>query len=167
MGYDLARVATENDWRSYHLIRRTVLWDARGRQGYDRNHPDDRRASNHPLLLTLDRQAIGTIRLDDLGDRTGAVRLVSIVADRQRQGHGRVLSALADSYAVRLGWVRLMVNAALEAVGFYESMGWCPFDWDQAELAASAVPCIQMTKVLPPVGQPHTMSTTGGAGGGP
>ena len=72
MDYDLARVTTETEWRAYHRIRRTVLWDARGRLGYDEDHPDDRRASNHSLLLTLDREAIGTIRLDGPSCLTGS-----------------------------------------------------------------------------------------------
>ena len=148
MDYDLARVTTEDEWRAYHSIRRTVLWDARGRQGYDTSHPDDRRASNHPLLLMLDQQAIGTIRLDDRGDRTGAIRLLSIAPDRQRQGHGRVMSALADSYAMRLGLARIVVNAALDAGGFYDRMGWRPFVWSEAERRASGVPCLQMMKLL-------------------
>ena len=155
MGCRLVRVASASDWRDYHAIRSTVLWDARGRLGYDHNHPDDRRVSNHPFLLMLDREAVGTIRLDDLGEQVGAVRLVSIVKERQRHGHGRAMLHLAERHAVRLGWVRLMVNAAVDAVGFYAKLGWHPLVSREADLADSALPCAQMTKALPANDMPH------------
>jgi N-acetylglutamate synthase-like GNAT family acetyltransferase len=88
MTYQLADVATENDWRDYHSLRRQVLWEARGRSGYDENHPDEYLATNHPLLLKLDGRSIGTTRLDDFGDGSGVVRLVTIAPDMQRRGHG-------------------------------------------------------------------------------
>ena len=69
---------------------------------------------------------------------------------------------MTDDYAMRLGWVRLMVNAARESVGFYDKMGWRPFAWDEAELAGSPVPSLQMTKALS-----HTVSTPGLPGGEP
>src|SRR5436190_8069932 len=92
MAYALAKVATESDWRDYHAIRRSVLWEARGLGGYDEHHGDEYIPANHPLLLKLDGGSIGTVRVDDFGNGTGAVRLVAIVTNLQRQGHGRVLS---------------------------------------------------------------------------
>ena len=161
MDYDLIRVSTDAEWRDYHLLRRTVLWDARGRQGYDDNHPDDRRASNHALLLTLDRQAIGTIRIDDRGDHTCVFRLVCIAPAVQRHGHGRVMLRLADDYALQRGWPKLKINAAVEATDFYVKLGWTPCTWDQAELDASPVACVQMIKDLHTPMQPQTPTIDG------
>src|SRR3954468_17223506 len=103
MSYELIKVATENDWRDYHALRRHVLWEARGRNGYDETRPAEHDSANTPLLLKLNGRPIGTTRLDNLGDHKGVVRLVAITADIQRQGHGRILSELVDDHAVRLG----------------------------------------------------------------
>jgi N-acetylglutamate synthase-like GNAT family acetyltransferase len=146
--YELVKVTTESDWREYHALRRHVLWEERGRSGYDERHPDEYLAANHPLILKLDGRSIGTTRLDDLGDRKGVVRLVAIATDVQRRGHGRVLSALVEDYARRLGLKTLLVNANPDAVGYYKKMGWRACIWDEAELTGIASECNQMTKSL-------------------
>jgi N-acetylglutamate synthase-like GNAT family acetyltransferase len=148
MTYKLTKVTADSDWREYHSLRRLVLWEARGRSGYNERRPEEYLAANHPLLLKLDGRPIGTTRLDDLGDRRGVVRLVAIAADIQRRGHGRVLSALVEDYARRLGLKTLLVNADPEAVGYYKKMGWRACVWDEAELTGIASECKQMTKSL-------------------
>jgi hypothetical protein len=42
----------------------------------------------------------------------------------------------------------LLVNAAPEAVGYYEKMGWAVYLWDAAELKGIAADCKQMAKPL-------------------
>jgi N-acetylglutamate synthase-like GNAT family acetyltransferase len=154
MSYHLADLTTGHDWHDYHSLRRQVLWEGRGRSGYDENHPDEYRPANHPLLLKLDGRSIGTIRLDDFGNGTGAVRLVAIAPDMQRHGHGRVLATLVEDYARRLGLKRLYVNAAPEAVGYYEKLGWRACIWNEAELVGIAVRSTQMSRDIeaPPSG---------------
>ena len=147
-GYELVAVAGENEWRDYHAIHREVLWEARGRTGYNDRQSDEYLPANHPLLLKLVGQAIGTARLDDFGNGTGAVRLVAIVTDLQRRGHGRKLAELVEAYARTRGMRRLFVNAAPEAVGYYEKIGWQRFIWDETELSGIALDTIQMTKNL-------------------
>jgi N-acetylglutamate synthase-like GNAT family acetyltransferase len=148
MDYELVEVAGENEWRDYHAIRREVLWEARGRTGYSDKHSDEYVPANRPLLLKLDGRAIGTTRLDDFGNGTGAVRLVAIIAGLQRQGHGRKLAELVEAYARDRGMTRLFVNAAPEAVGYYEKLGWRRCRWDEAELSGIASGAVQMTKNL-------------------
>jgi len=150
VSYELTRVATSSEWRAYHTIRRTVLWEARGRGGYDQNHADEYVTANHALLLKFSERGIGTTRLDDFGDGRGAVRLVAIASDKQGQGHGRVLARRVEDYARRLGLNKLHVNAAPEALGFYQKLGWTLEVWDGAELVGIASDCVQMTKILSP-----------------
>jgi N-acetylglutamate synthase-like GNAT family acetyltransferase len=149
------KVSNESDWREYHALRREILWEARGLSGYDQNHRDEYVSTNHPLLLKLDERSIGTTRLDDFGNGRGAVRLVTIAADMQRQGHGRVLCALIESYAARLGITTLLVNAAPEAIGWYEKMGWEHYSWDTGELTGIVSRCEQMRKVISPAATCH------------
>jgi len=105
----LKRVESDGDWAAYHSIRKRILWEDRGLGGYDERHPDDRLADNHPLLLMHDGAPVGTARLDVVDQRLGIVRLVAIEAGLQRRG---------------LGLVWLEVNAARNAEGFYQRLGW-------------------------------------------
>lgn len=72
MVYELIEVTAERDWQEYHALRRKVLWDRRGLKNYDENNADEYSPCNHPLLLRLNDRAIGTVRLDDFGNRSGA-----------------------------------------------------------------------------------------------
>jgi N-acetylglutamate synthase-like GNAT family acetyltransferase len=76
------------------------------------------------------------------------VRLVAIAIGAQRQGHGRALSVLVEDYARRLGINTLFVNAAPEAAGYYEKMGWEACIWDETELTGIAAGATQMRKSL-------------------
>jgi hypothetical protein len=77
MSYELIEVTAKSDWQEYHSLRRRVLWERRGFTDYDETNAEEYKAANHPLPLKLDGRAIGTVRLDDFGNGTGAVRLVA------------------------------------------------------------------------------------------
>lgn len=98
-------------------------------------------------MKLLDRP-IGAVRLDEAGPCSGVVRLVTIAPDVQRSGHGSMLSSLIEAYARRLGITTLLVNAAPDAVGFYEKMGWKKDIWDESELTGLAADCIRMTQEI-------------------
>ena len=124
----VAPVTTPEHWDAYHRIRRSVLYDGRGRTGvYDETHPDDRAPGHHPLLLLMGSRPIGVARLDVRGE-SGTVRTVAISPDLQRAGYGRALMAGVERHAAVLGLSRLEVNAAADAVGFYEALGWTLVD---------------------------------------
>ncbi len=149
MTYTLEAPASPDDWQAFHDIREAELFRARHRDvTYDRNHPDDFTPENQPLLFKRDGQPIGVMRLDDLGDGTGAVRLVAITHAEQGRGHGRAMAALCDTIARGAGLHTLNVNAAPEALGFYEKTGWERFVWNPAELVSIAADCVQMRKRL-------------------
>lgn len=144
----LRQVETAADWQHLHAIRRAVLFTAdRHATAYDENHPDDRAAGHLPFLLWCDDRPVGVVRLDLRGD-VGIVRLVAIVAAEQGRGHGRALGELIEAEARRLGVATLRLNAAADAVGFYEKTGWRRAEWDPAERAGIAAGTVQMEKAL-------------------
>jgi hypothetical protein len=52
--YELRAPSSTVEWEAYHGIRRKVLFENRGRIGvYDKNHPDESREGNYPLILLL------------------------------------------------------------------------------------------------------------------
>ena len=68
--------ATEQEWASFHRIRRSVLFEKRGLIGvYDPNHPDDRKPTNHPMLLLFDSR-----HAESFAIQHGARRMESSVA---------------------------------------------------------------------------------------
>ncbi len=141
--------ASPDDWQTFHDIREAELFRARHRDvTYDRNHPNDFMPENRPLLFKRGGRPIGVMRLDDLGNGTGAVRLVAITSTEQGRGHGRVMAGMCDAIARRTGLHTLFVNAAPEAIGFYKKTGWERFVWNPAELVSIAADCVQMRKRL-------------------
>ena len=148
MRYHLKVVDRPQAWRAMHDIRRAVLF-APGRHAiaYDENHPHDRAKGNTPFLFFDGDEPVGVVRLDVHGD-IGIVRLVAIVARRQRAGLGRAMDravvAEARSHGIRI----LRVNAAADAVGFYEKTGWHKASWNPAELTGIARDAVQMEKQI-------------------
>ena len=131
----------------FHDIREAELFLARHRDvACDRNHPDDFKPENRPLLFKLDGRPVGVMRLDDLGDGTGVARLVAVARTEQRRGHGREMLRMCEAIALGLGLRTLYVNAAPEALDFYDKIGWERYRWNPAELVSIAADCIQMRK---------------------
>ena len=144
----LRKVETPEDWQALHRIRRAVLF-APGRRSYeyDDNHPDDRAAANTPYLLVADGEAVGVARLDR-HETFAIVRQVAIVADKQRMGHGRILSELLDAEAKAARITELRVSANTDVVRFYEKTGWHRMMPAETEPAGSRTGSVRMAKTL-------------------
>jgi GNAT superfamily N-acetyltransferase len=149
MGYELAVVTRPDDWETYHSIRRVVLFEARGRIGvYDPDRADERAPDHFPLLLKWNGCGIATTRLDVRESGQAIVRLVAVVRSEQRKGHGRALAARTEAFARDCGVNKLLVNAAADAVGFYERIGFVREPWNAAELVGWNADSVQMAKTL-------------------
>jgi GNAT superfamily N-acetyltransferase len=122
--YALITPSTEEEWASYHRIRRTILFERRGQFGvYDPNRPDERKPGNFPKLLICDSHHVGVVRIDVSAD-VAYLRRVAIDEPWQRQGLGRLLLALAESFAIEHGARRLESSVAVDAVAFYSKCGY-------------------------------------------
>ncbi|MGM4986526.1 GNAT family N-acetyltransferase [Rhizobium sp. 11_C7_N12_5] len=126
-------VTSSGDWAAYHEIRRRVLFEARGLDGYDPDHPDDRKDGHFPLLLLRGTVAVGAARLDIIGDDQAIVRTVAIRTEFQRQGFGREIMSGIENFAMDRGVASLTVNAAPDAVEFYRHCGWAMVDETKPE----------------------------------
>ena len=115
--------ASAEEWRTYHAIRRKVLFENRGLIGvYDEHRPDELASGHYPLVLLHHGEPIGVIRIDIDGEMA-IFRRVAIRDDVQRCGHGKVMLALAEEFARSRGcsFVKSFVDP--QAVGFYERCG--------------------------------------------
>lgn len=150
MSLELRAVETEAEWAALHDLRRRVLF-APGRHRieieYDAKHPDDRADNHIPHVLVLDDKVIGVARLDYRTD-AAVVRLVAIEPELQKQGYGLLMDQMLTEKAWEVGAKQLYVNAAPDAVGFYEKAGWHKQEWDPDELVGIASDCVQMVKPL-------------------
>ena len=135
MEYKLVSPVNEEDWKTYHSIRRRVLFEARGRFGlYRDDHPDERAPRNFPKILNWNNQPIATVRIDLLPSNQAILRMVAVEPNQQRKGHGRVLLELAEEFARDAGMTELLTHAANDAVGFYEAFGFSEETWDEDEV---------------------------------
>src|SRR5262245_2181013 len=124
LNYELHRPSNDDEWRAFHTIRREVLFENRGKgDTYIKNHPDDFKLGNHPIVLLHKGNVIGVVRID-ISERVAWFRRVAIREDLQRLGHGRILLRLAEAFAKAEGCSEARCNAAVEAVGFYERCGY-------------------------------------------
>jgi len=122
--HELRAPRNEEEWRALHAIRRKVLFENRGKPDtYIENHPDDFKATHHPLILLYKGDVVGVIRVE-VCENVAWFRRVAIREDLQRLSHGRVLLRLAEAFAKSKGCTEVRSNAAVEAIGFYEHCGY-------------------------------------------
>jgi hypothetical protein len=136
----LKAVVSDADRRAYHEIRRDSIFAVyRSAANYDPNHPDETKPGNLPHVLTLGGDVIGTIRIDLLGERRAAFRLIAIRNDLQRRGHGSELLLLAERRAQDLDVVEVVLNAVVPALPFYRARGYAEGRWYDVEPVAADV----------------------------
>jgi GNAT superfamily N-acetyltransferase len=139
--YCLRPPASPDDWDVYHRIRRDVLLEA---QKYALEHAEDHAPGHYALLLCLNDQPIGSIRVDISETGEAGVRLVAIDPTAQGQGYGRVLLQLAEDFARERSCSRAVLYATPDAVGFYSKAGYFEADWDDVYISG----VVQMMKPL-------------------
>lgn len=150
MSIELKEVTTEADWEALHHLRRSVLFTEARHPGviYDPAHPQDTNPAHTKLLLLKDGEPVGCTRLDPRADGSVVIRLVAIANHLQRQGLGRELERLALDRIRATGVKKAVLNAAPDAVGFYEKCGWVREDWDPSELVGVGRDAVQMSRMV-------------------
>ena len=125
--YDLRSPVSNEDWSSYHRIRKEVLFS---NLPYDKNHPDEFKEGNTPLILVFNHKIIGTSRMDKRDSETAIMRLVAIDKKHQRNGHGSALHKFFVKKAKAYGFKKIFIHSHPSAIGFYKCLGWVDFLWD-------------------------------------
>jgi len=140
---------SEYEWDRLHAIRKTCIFDVYHPSDgpwpceYDPAHPDDRDAANKPLLLIVDGEVAGTLRLDLKPDGRAVVRLVALDPDFRRGGLGASMLEMAEAVAQTSGARALCVNAQPEVVGFYARQGFAPGRWEGCTACPRGIPMIK------------------------
>jgi GNAT superfamily N-acetyltransferase len=105
-----------------------VLYELRGRDGYDDKHPDEYRRGHIPFLLLESGNPVGTVRFDLESEGHAVVRLVAVLPAHQRRGLGRAMMAALENVASERAVRQLKVHSAPDAVPFYEKLSWTMID---------------------------------------
>src|SRR5689334_4034743 len=122
--HSLRSPETKEEWQAYHDIRRKVLFENRGRFNvYDENRSDEFAKGHYSLVLIVDGQVTGVIRVDIDDPGVAIFRRVAIRQELQRRGHGRIMLTLAERFASSKGCDSIQSFVDIDAVGFYEKCG--------------------------------------------
>jgi predicted GNAT family N-acyltransferase len=143
-----AKLPSQRD--ACHAIRKAEIFDKRPNKGsYNSSHPDDRNPDKHLMVLINNNDTVvGTCRLDHVSGKPDIIiRLVAITRKWQGRGLGRRMMEEAFLIAEAHGKSLMHVNAAADAVGFYERLGFDRNDWNPSDNGRSATN-IQMTKTI-------------------
>ncbi len=115
-------VGTEAEWDNYHQIREHEIFLPHNGPDfeYNREHPDESKKNNHPMIFLLDKKIIGVVRLDHQTKTRLIMRVFGFNKKYQRQGLGTQAIELIENYALEQGFKSLVLNANEQAVEFYK-----------------------------------------------
>jgi isoleucyl-tRNA synthetase/GNAT superfamily N-acetyltransferase len=123
-------VETDHEWEKYHEILKTEIFERyHPDTEYNTLHPDLKNPRNHPQVILVDGKIIGAMRLDELKDKTLALRSFAIGEDFQKKGYGEGTIRLVEKFAHEKGRDRIVLNAQPAATTFYEKCGFNKDFW--------------------------------------
>lgn len=142
--FKLVHCDNQNLLDEMHNIRERVLFtDGK----YDRRHPDDTNTDNQCFVFILNDKPVATVRLDFIRSHEYALRLVAVLPEYQGKKIGSKMMSVIFDYAKQKGIYKLVTNSAIEAVKFYESLGFIKEHWIDTGEGISR-PTVPMAKNL-------------------
>jgi len=137
-------VRTPMEWQQVIALRRAVFVDEQG--GPSDEEPDALDPVSRHVAAVLEGRIVGCARLIYLGEGTLKVGRVAVRHDRRGTGIGSALMRFAHRCALAEGMRRVVLDAQVEALAFYERHGY------QAEgpvFDDGGIPHRRMVLVLP------------------
>lgn len=115
------RRATAADWPACRAIRTRVFIEEQGVP--EETEYDGLDEACVQLVACIGDAVVGTARLR-IVDGSAKAERVAVDRDRRRSGIGRALMRGLEQQAREQGHDRMVLNAQLEAIPFYESLGY-------------------------------------------
>jgi predicted GNAT family N-acyltransferase len=114
----------------YHDIRRVELFERYDPHIRYFNGIADEDAPNHlGHVLLLDREVVGTLRIDLMDHDRAGFRLVAIKGSYKNLGLGAVMLARSEALVLAYNRRTIVINAALPAAPFYRRHGYTEGNW--------------------------------------
>ncbi|MCP4121273.1 MAG: GNAT family N-acetyltransferase [Bacteroidetes bacterium] len=85
----------------------------------------DAEASDHHLVCLENNEVVGVILMRPASDEVIKMRQVAVDSSLQHSGIGSMLVAFSEDFSVSRGYKKITMHARLEAVPFYERLGYC------------------------------------------
>jgi len=92
-----------------------------------------------------DRLPVGVGRLREVGDRTGKVERIAVLADYRGEGVGRAIMAELEATAAERGLSELVMHAQTPVEAFYRDLG---YETTSEEFEEAGIPHVEMEKSL-------------------
>ena len=122
-GLRLGEPRTFSQLEEYFRLRWRVLREPlgypRGAEKDDLDH-----AAFHVTARDRDDRLVGIGRVHFNDDDEAQIRFMATEPKRRRRGVGRAVAERLEQIAAKHGMKRIVLNARLEAVGFYECLGY-------------------------------------------
>ncbi len=145
--YELIEATTPEEQAFVHTLRDEELFKRRN-VTYNPDHPANFASNRHTFILKYNDLLIATASLDILKNETGVLRLVAVLREEQRKGHGKILEELFENMAKSKGIKKLFVNASKTALGFYEKQGFQYEAWIDPGMTDPGDHYLQMSKSI-------------------
>jgi predicted GNAT family N-acyltransferase len=136
---ECVRATWEADRRALERIRREVF--VREQQIPESDEWDDEDATSVHVLATLNRDPVGTGRLN----RAGKIGRIAVLPGLRGRGIGTMILGRLLDEARRLGIREPYLHAQVQAVPFYEKLG---FARKGGEFDEAGIPHVRMSLVL-------------------
>jgi len=119
-------VKTKAEWAAYHNIREHEIFMPHNGPDfvYNREHKDEFKKQNHPMIFKLKKEIIGVVRLDHKTKTRLILRVFGFKKTIQNQGHGTAALAIIEAYALEHGFKSVVLNAHKSTTKFYEKNGY-------------------------------------------
>jgi GNAT superfamily N-acetyltransferase len=114
----------------YHDIRRLELFERYDPHiSYFPGIADEDAANHLGHVLLLDREVVGTLRIDLIDRDRAGFRLVAVKGAYKSLGLGAVMLRRSEALVRAYGRSTVVINAALPAAAFYRRHGYAEGDW--------------------------------------
>ena len=149
----------QNQLKNIKVLRATEEWQRAGAysvriQGMNRQHhiPLREEFDEHDcdgtkyIVLLDDGYPVATCRFYELSTKCATIGRVVVLPEYREQKLGAKVVYEAEKWIAECGYTEIVIDSRLEAVGFYEKLGYKLIDSDVVK--SGAFDCVRMRKVL-------------------
>ncbi len=149
----------QNQLKNIKVLRATEEWQRAGAysvriQGMNRQHhiPLREEFDEHDcdgtkyIVLLDDGYPVATCRFYELSTKCATIGRVVVLPEYRGQKLGAKVVYEAEKWIAECGYTEIVIDSRLEAVGFYEKLGYKLIDSDVVK--SGAFECVRMGKVL-------------------
>jgi predicted GNAT family N-acyltransferase len=140
----ICRVNGERLGKAHHLVRRMVFVEE---QGIDPQIENDLPLGSHPFMVVgfENRKPVATGRVIIDGVRKAKIGRMAVLKEYRGRGFGRQILERLENTAFRAGHLSIELSAQLDAVGFYDRLGYKAIGEVYQE---AGIPHVRMEKSL-------------------